>query len=353
MADLPRLDGARILLAEDNANNREVALDLMAAARMRVDVAFNGLDAVRMAQEGDYDLVLMDVQMPELDGLAAARAIRQDARLRTLPIVAMTAHAMASDRELSRLAGMNDHVTKPIDPDLLFCTLLKWIDPDRLRDRPLPLATLPPAPPVPAAPGPQSLPAVPGIDWRLALDNVGGQRARLEKRAGSFVREYGAAPRLLREALNGGDHARLQSMAHNLKSSAAYIGAFELSSAAGRLEHDLRAAKYEAVGVQVPSLVAAAETVLAGLAQLAASLPQRAGPQALGQVCARLEAYLRTDDARAEDALAELEAQLEGTAHAAQLSALRQAIGEIEYAAALTALAGLVARLGIHAGDAA
>ena len=353
MADLPRLDGARILLAEDNANNREVALDFMAAARMRVDVAFNGLDAVRMAQEGDYDLVLMDVQMPELDGLAAARAIRQDARLRTLPIVAMTAHAMASDRELSRLAGMNDHVTKPIDPDLLFCTLLKWIDPDRLQDRPLPPATLPPAPPAPAAPGPQSLPAVPGIDWRLALDNVGGQRARLEKRAGSFVREYGAAPRLLREALNGGDHARLQSMAHNLKSSAAYIGAFELSSAAGRLEHDLRAAKYEAVGVQVPSLVAAAETVLAGLAQLAASLPQRAAPQALGQVCARLEAYLRTDDARAEDALAELEAQLEGTAHAAQLSALRQAIGEIEYAAALTALAGLVARLGIHAGDAA
>ncbi len=147
MADLPRLDGARILLAEDNANNREVALDFMAAARMQVDVAFNGLEAVRMAREGDYDLVLMDIQMPEMDGLTATREIRQDPRLRELPVVAMTAHALASDRALSRLAGMNDHVTKPIDPDLLFCTLLKWIDPARLEGRPLPPASRAPAPP--------------------------------------------------------------------------------------------------------------------------------------------------------------------------------------------------------------
>ena len=105
MADLPRLDGARILLAEDNANNREVALDFMAAARMQVDVAFNGVEAVRMARAGDYDLVLMDIQMPEMDGLSATREIRIDPRLRELPIVAMTAHALASDRALSRLAA--------------------------------------------------------------------------------------------------------------------------------------------------------------------------------------------------------------------------------------------------------
>ena len=356
MADLPRLDGARILLAEDNANNREVALDFMAAARMRVDVAFDGVEAVRMAREGDYDLVLMDIQMPELDGLGAARAIRQDARLRALPIVAMTAHAMASDRALSRLAGMNDHVTKPIDADLLFCTLLKWIDPARLQGRPpLPQPILPAAPaPAPAATAMRPLPVVPGIDWRLALGNVRGQHARLEKRAGSFVREYGSAPHLLREALNGGDHARLQSIAHNLKSSAAYVGAFELSGAASRLEHDLRAGKYDLIGVQVPSLVAAAETVLAGLAQMAAAaLPPRAGPRALAEVCARLEAYLREDDARAEDALAELEPLLDGTAHAGALDALRHAVDQVEYAAALAPLADLVARLEITAGDAA
>ena len=345
MADLPRLDGARILLAEDNANNREVALDFMAAARMQVDVAFNGAEAVRMAREGDYDLVLMDIQMPELDGHAATRAIRLDPRLRALPIVAMTAHAMASDRAQSRLAGMNDHVTKPIDPDLLFCTLLKWIDPTRLRGRPIPQAARRDTAAEPAAAA-RALPAVPGIDWGLALGNVDGQRSRLEKRAGSFVREYGNAPDILREALNGGDHARMQSLAHNLKSSAAYIGAFELSAAAGRLDQDLRAGLHERIGVQAPALVAAAERVLAGLAQVAAAgRPRPADPQALAEVLARLEAWLRADDARAEDALDQLEALLAGGPYGPDLAPLRRAIDEVEYEAALAPLARLTQQL--------
>jgi len=339
LADLPRLDGARILLAEDNANNREVALDFMAAARMQVDVAFNGVEAVRMAREGDYDLVLMDIQMPELDGHGAARAIRAVPHLGSLPIVAMTAHAMASDRALSRLAGMNDHVTKPIDPDLLFCTLLKWIDPARLQGRTLPplQALQPHVATVPA----RSLPPAPGIDWRVALDKVDGQRPRLEKRASSFVREYGAAPRVLREALNVGDHARLQSLAHNLKSSAAYVGAFELSGAAGRLEHDLRAGLHDRVGVQVPTLVTAAESVLAALAALAAAAqPAPPGPDTLAAVVARLDGWLRADDARAEDALDELDALLAGD-HAGELAQLRSAVRDVEYGAALEVLSHL------------
>ncbi|TXF99018.1 hybrid sensor histidine kinase/response regulator [Massilia arenae] len=353
MADLPRLDGARILLAEDNANNREVALEFMAAARMQVDVAFNGVEAVRMARAGDYDLVLMDIQMPEMDGLAATREIRLDARLLELPIVAMTAHALASDRALSRLAGMNDHVTKPIDPDLLFCTLLKWIDPARLEGRPAPQGFQPAV--QAQAPGhdPAStatLPAVPGIDWRLALDKVDGQHRRLEKRAGSFVREYAAAPRILRDALAAGDHARLQGLAHNLKSSAAYVGAFELAGAASRLEQDLRAGQLERVGIQVPALVAAAESVLAGLAQLAAAtLPKPSDPKALAAIVARLEDHLRSDDARAEDALAQLEALLavsiDPNRYDTALDGVRRAVADIEYAAALAPLAALAAQL--------
>ena len=357
IADLPRLDGARILLAEDNANNREVALDFMAAARMRVDVAFNGVEAVRMARANDYDLVLMDIQMPEMDGLSATREIRLDARLRELPIVAMTAHALASDRALSRLAGMNDHVTKPIDPDLLFCTLLKWIDPARLEGRPLPQASRPATPPGlehgpgAASPMPMApLPAVPGIDWRLALDKVDGQRRRLDKRAGSFVREYATAPRILRDALAAGDHARLQALAHNLKSSAAYVGAFELAGAASRLEQDLRAGLYEQLGVQVPVLVTAAESVLAGLAQLAATtLPRPGDPAALATVIARLDGYLRRDDARAEDALGQLDALLAANVDPnlveAPLDAVRRAVADIEYAAALAPLSALAAQL--------
>jgi two-component system sensor histidine kinase/response regulator len=322
---------------------------------MQVDVAFNGVDAVRMARAGDYDLILMDIQMPEMDGLAATREIRLDPRLRTLPIVAMTAHALASDRAQSRQAGMNDHVVKPIDPDLLFCTLLKWIDPVRLKGRPVPQAigAATYAPSAPSAMQQESgrpLPAVPGIDWRMALENVDGQRSRLEKRAGSFIREYASAPRILRDALQAGDHPRLQALAHNLKSSAAYVGAFELSSAAARLEQDLRAGQFDRVGVQVPVLVNAADTVLSGLAQMAAlALPQAGDPEALSLVIARLDNYLRTDDARAEDALAQLELLLGAGAHAdpveQALGAVRRAVAEIEYAAALGPLAALGAQL--------
>jgi len=355
LPDLPRLDGARILLVEDNANNREVALDFMAAARMQVDVAFNGVEALRMVNEGDYDLVLMDIQMPEMDGLTATREIRNVPRLRQLPIVAMTAHALPSDRALSRQAGMNDHVSKPIDPDLLFCTLLKWIDPARLVGRPLPASNTP----LRIDSGDDAdtlapLPAVPGIDWRLALDNVDGQRSRLHKRAGSFVREYAPAPRQLRDALAGGDLPRLQTLAHNLKSSAAYVGAFELTSGAGRLELSLRDGQLERVGVDVAAVVTALDTVLAGLARLAANnLPGLADPAALAAVIARLDHFLRSDDARAEDALAELEALLAAGAHGKpglggiedELGAVRRAVGDIEYGAALAPLTRLRERL--------
>ncbi|MCD2519097.1 response regulator [Massilia sp. G4R7] len=344
MADIPRLDGARILLAEDNANNREVALDFMAAARMQVDVAFNGVEAVRMAKDGDYDLVLMDVQMPGMDGLDAARAILREPRLRALPIVAMTAHALPSDRAMSLDAGMVDHVTKPIDPDLLFCTLLKWIDPARLQGRPLPRVAGEPAPDRSGATA--ALPAAPGMDWRLALDKVDGQRARLEKRASSFLREYADAPRVLREALGGGDHPRLQSLAHNLKSSAAYVGAFELSAAAHRLEQDLRNGQATHLAAQVPALVTAAENVLAALSQLAeAAHPRPYDPRDLGALLARLQGYLCADDARAEDALAELETLLAGGPPRAELDALRRAVRDVEYAAALAPLARLSAAL--------
>ena len=350
MAELPRLDGARILLAEDNANNREVALDFMAAARMQVDVAFNGVEAVRMAVDGDYDLVLMDIQMPEMDGLSAAREIRSHAHLRELPIVAMTAHALPSDRAQSRLAGMNDHVTKPIDPDLLFCTLLKWIDPARLAGRPLaPPTAVPPLPTQdPAAE--TALPALPGIDWRLALESVAGSRSRLQKRAGSFVREYGSAPAVLRESLEVGDYPRLQSLAHNLKSGAAYVGALDLAGIASRLEQDLRSGQLERLGVQVPALVAATETVLAGLARVASTaLPGPVDPGTLAAVLGRLESYLRSDDARAEDALVELESLLAAGGHVAPLAQalaeLRRAVAEIEYAAALAPLTVLSTQL--------
>jgi two-component system sensor histidine kinase/response regulator len=125
--DISNLRGARVLLVEDNEINQEVALGQLEDAEVEVDVADNGEIAVNMVRSKDYDIVLMDMQMPVMDGLEATRIIRSDSRFDQLPIVAMTANAMAVDRDRCLEAGMNDHIAKPIDPDQLFGALNRWI----------------------------------------------------------------------------------------------------------------------------------------------------------------------------------------------------------------------------------
>jgi CheY-like chemotaxis protein len=126
---LKRLKGAKILLAEDNEVNQLVASRILTNAGFQVKIAGNGWEAVKMIQEEDFDLVLMDIQMPEMDGLTATKAVRSMPKYATLPIVAMTAHAMSGDKEMSIAAGMNDHVNKPINLQELYQALLKWIHP--------------------------------------------------------------------------------------------------------------------------------------------------------------------------------------------------------------------------------
>jgi len=125
--DVSHLRGARVLLVEDNEINQEVALGQLEDAKVQVDVADNGEVAVNMVRSKDYDIVLMDMQMPVMDGLEATRIIRADSRFDQLPIIAMTANAMAVDRDRCLEAGMNDHIAKPIDPDQLFGALNRWI----------------------------------------------------------------------------------------------------------------------------------------------------------------------------------------------------------------------------------
>jgi two-component system sensor histidine kinase/response regulator len=139
LEQLQTIRGARLLLVEDNEVNQEVAIALLEEGRFQVDLAVNGRLAVEMVYRNPYDLVLMDMQMPEMDGIDATLKIRNDPRFDALPIVAMTANVMQGDQDRCVAAGMNDHIAKPIEPDVLWQTLLKWIKPqdDQLSPGPL------------------------------------------------------------------------------------------------------------------------------------------------------------------------------------------------------------------------
>jgi CheY-like chemotaxis protein len=121
------LKGTKVLLVEDNDINLELAQELLNEVGMEVSNARNGLEALEMVKMNGYEVVLMDIQMPEMDGLTATKKIREDIKYKSLPILAMTAHAMKGEREKSIAAGMNDHITKPIDPEILYKALLKYV----------------------------------------------------------------------------------------------------------------------------------------------------------------------------------------------------------------------------------
>src|SRR5208282_6110657 len=133
--DVPVHDatGIRVLLVEDNEMNQQVATELLESAGAIVTVANNGAEAVKILTEGDqappFDVVFMDLQMPEMDGFTATKLLRRDPRLQKFPIIAMTAHALVEERQRCLDAGMNDHVSKPIEPDVLFATLARWAKP--------------------------------------------------------------------------------------------------------------------------------------------------------------------------------------------------------------------------------
>jgi CheY-like chemotaxis protein len=124
--NISSLKNKKALLVEDNDINLELATELLLAAQMKVEVARNGIEAIKKIQESAFDIVLMDIQMPEMDGLMAATKIRQELNMTQIPILAMTAHAMKGEREKSIAAGMNDHITKPIDPDFLYAKIVEF-----------------------------------------------------------------------------------------------------------------------------------------------------------------------------------------------------------------------------------
>ena len=236
------LAGMRVLLVEDNPINQQLAVELLESKQVEVHVANNGRDAIERINAHPpeyYALVLMDLQMPVMDGYEATRLLRLDSRYVNLPIVAISAHAMADERERSQVLGMNAHITKPIDPDLLYATLAEF-NAAGAAVRPGPTTSLP-VRGVAAGIGDQDLPQIVGLDVRAGLHHVDGKAslyAQLLQRFARDFTEFATTVDLMLATGNWDDATRL---AHTLKGLAGSLGANELQPCAAALEKAARA----------------------------------------------------------------------------------------------------------------
>jgi putative two-component system response regulator len=223
----------RILLAEDDGTNREIAVELLREAGFGVEVAENGAEAVRMVSENPYDLVLMDVQMPVMDGLAATAEIRRIPALAHLPIVALTASARPGDPERCRAAGMDGHIAKPLDPQELWREVGRWLPPGPTGGGSGPGAA--------SVDGPaEELPSgIPGLDVAAGLNRAQGKRAVYLGLLRSFAAGRGVDPAEIRRALEDGDREAAERMAHTAKGLLGNLGAGPLEQWAGSLERSI------------------------------------------------------------------------------------------------------------------
>ena len=308
LADLARIQGALILLVEDNEFNQEVAIDLLSDAGLLVELAQNGQAALDMVRRCHYDAVLMDMQMPVMDGMEATRLIRAEGRFAELPIIAMTANAMAVDRDRCLAAGMNDHIPKPIDPEQLFETLLRWVKPRR------PTPTLSPAQIPARQEQDDQVPPIAGIDIQLGLRRVLGKRGSYLRMLGRFVDNQEGTMDRLEERLWAGDYVSAERIAHSLKAVAGNIGAGALQGEAEELESAIRE-RLPAETVDAGRLRAgrSLQTLIADIRRAlpAAPKPPPESPAAADEIRGRLSRLLADDDSAAVE-LFEAHAELFG-----------------------------------------
>ncbi|MBE7368164.1 PAS-domain containing protein [Ramlibacter pallidus] len=247
------LQGIHLLVAEDNLVNQQIARELLARHGARVDIVDNGRAAVQACLAGTwYDAVLMDVQMPVLDGLSATRELRRTFDAEALPIIAMTANAMDTDRDACLAAGMNDHVPKPFVIEQVIGTILRHVRPGSAEEEGIAPA---------AAPAPDALPV---FDRAGALERLGGDEDLLRSVLPVFVQNLESARAQLDTAPPAGEE--LCRLMHSIKGMAANVGASALSAAAADAEARLRAAPSTDAHGMVRSLSGAIGDVLQALA---------------------------------------------------------------------------------------
>jgi PAS domain S-box-containing protein len=314
-ANLRFREGLQVLLAEDNELNQEVALDLLHHVGLQVDLAQDGEIAVALAAKQRYDLILMDIQMPNLDGLGAARKIRTLAAHASTPILAMTANAFTEDREAALAAGMNDHLAKPIDPDALYRALMKWLPVNSAESPPIQKADLSASLTEGDAALLERLSRISGLNVDSALRTVRGDVAKLGRFLSRFARDYRQAVDQLRAELRRNDSLGAIRRAHTLKGLAGSFGLHEVRELAAAVEstlkHDLPPEQIETAITQLESVL---EPCCAELSEIEAG-NEVAGTQLnlddLQQQLKVLSALLKADDMASVDQYSALRSSVE------------------------------------------
>ncbi|WP_298213221.1 response regulator [Acidovorax sp.] len=348
LLDMSAIRGARVLLVDDNDLNQQVGAELLQGAELVVDVADNGQIALDMLAKAPYDIVLMDMQMPVMDGLTATRLLRENPAWAQLPVLAMTANAMSRDRDRCLEAGMNGHLAKPIDPDELFAGLLQWIAP-RAEALEAPGSPEPQATPTPdPAPAHDALRLIDGLDVTAGLRRVLDKRPAYESLLRKFVAGQASAAKATRTALAAHQSGDALRAMHTLKGTAGTIGATRLAALAAVVEQAIdenaSAAAIEEllrpVDAECQALIAALQSALPpddepGAAHAANTPPIDA--EAAQKLVGQLDALLADDDSDAielfKDSAPVLKALL-GPAYAD----MKRALDSYDFVDALAAL---------------
>jgi signal transduction histidine kinase/CheY-like chemotaxis protein len=340
MEALKPVQGAKILLAEDNEINQQIARELLEGAGFIVDIANNGAQAVKMVSSGEYEIVLMDVQMPEMDGHEATARIRENLSQEELPVVAMTAGAMAEDKEAALECGMNDHVSKPIDIKQLFDALLHWIKPGQ-REVPEPRK---------AAGDDESdtmLPRdLPGINVQLGLQRVGGNPVLYRDLLRKFRSAQSGVADDMRAALQGSDPDLAVRLTHNLAGVSGNLGATGLAQAARDLEAGIKNNGLKFDPVLLALTQGHLDQVISSLSVLDKDIQSRMPVEPISQEqlahsLEQLQVLAENSDANATKLIKQLVDQLTDVTLAESLAAIEQALDCYDFELALDHLAKL------------
>jgi len=331
--------GIRVLLVEDNEVNQQVATELLESAGAIVTVASNGAVAVRILTESDqippFDVVFMDLQMPEMDGFTATKLLRRNSRLKKLPIIAMTAHALVEERQHCLDAGMDDHVSKPIDPDALFAALMRWAKP-----RPRPVDSQ--VPPAPARTIDDAiLPEIAGVNLADGLNRVAGNRRLYRNLLGQFAAKQGDAVAQISAAIENGDSKLAERIAHTVKGVAGNLAISEVQSAAQKVEKAIRDGQDSKVPLD--AFAALLRTQVRAIEQaLQESAPAQPADVPLvpfnGELAsaaiARLKFLLDANDGDADEAFRSLRGAVAGVVDRPHLDDLSASINDFDFEAA-------------------